>query len=69
MAKRGVQSTEQLMSAEEVGGYLQVPIATLYQWKHKGTGPRAIRVGRWLRYRRRDVDAWLDEQATGPSAA
>ncbi len=28
-----------------------------------GLGPRFIRVGRLIRYRRRDVEAWLDSQS------
>ncbi|MGH7340569.1 MAG: helix-turn-helix domain-containing protein, partial [Candidatus Rokuibacteriota bacterium] len=30
---------EKLMSAEEVAEFLGIPVNTLYQWRHKGTGP------------------------------
>lgn len=50
-------------TVEETSDYLSVPPRTLYAWRYKGTGPRSIRVGRHLRYRPEDVDAWLDEQA------
>jgi len=50
------------MTAEEVAEFLRVPVATLYQWKHRRVGPPAARVGRWLRYRRRDVEQWLTAQ-------
>ncbi len=49
-----------LMTIEEVGAYLQVPVKTLYDWRHKGCGPRGMRVGRYVRYRRSDVDTWLE---------
>ena len=39
--------------------YLQIPVQTLYLWHHKGTGPSAIKVGRHLRYRQADLDAWV----------
>jgi excisionase family DNA binding protein len=58
-----------LWTAEQVSEYLQVPVATLYQWKHKGTGPRASRVGRHLRYRSADVELWLDAQSQGGAVA
>jgi excisionase family DNA binding protein len=58
-----------LASAEEVAQYLGVPVATLHQWRHRGTGPKASKVGRWLRYRWSDVDVWLDRQASGGAAA
>lgn len=48
------------MTIEEVGAYLQVPIKTLYDWRHKGCGPRGMRVGRYVRYRRQDGAIWLD---------
>ncbi|HLT09233.1 MAG TPA: helix-turn-helix domain-containing protein [Micromonosporaceae bacterium] len=53
-----------LATAEEVAAYLGVPVRTLYQWRLRGTGPRASKVGRHLRYRWSEVERWLDEQAT-----
>lgn len=53
---------DRLMSADELSDYLRIPVATLYQWRHKGTGPPAFRVGRHLRYEPADVRAWLDAQ-------
>lgn len=62
-AKAADTGRRPLGTAEEVSDYLGVPVATLHQWRHKGTGPRASKVGRWLRYRWDDVEKWLDEQA------
>jgi excisionase family DNA binding protein len=47
----------------EVAAYLQVPVKTLYAWRYEGKGPRAHRVGRHLRYRWEDVEAWLASTA------
>ena len=58
--KRRAGADDQLMTIEEVGAYLQVPIKTLYDWRHKGCGPSGMRVGRHVRYRRADVDRWLE---------
>lgn len=57
---------DRLMSAEEVAAFLSVPVTTLYQWRHHGVGPRGMRVGRHLRYRRQELDDWLDSR-TAPS--
>jgi excisionase family DNA binding protein len=54
-------SMERLMSVEEVADYLGVPVATLYQWRHKGSGPAAYRVGRYLRYDPKALRTWLQE--------
>jgi len=55
-----VKGTERLLTLEEVAGYLQVPVKTLYDWRHRGLGPQGLRVGRYVRYRQADLDAWLD---------
>ncbi len=49
-----------LLTIQDVSAYLGIPVATLYQWRYQGTGPQAARMGRHLRYRREDVDAWVD---------
>jgi hypothetical protein len=43
----------------------RVPVKSLYQWRYQGHGPRAHRVGRHLRYRWEDVEAWLATTAEG----
>ena len=50
-------------SAEELAEELAVPLRTIYVWRSRGQGPRAHKIGRHLRYRRVDVEAWLDRQA------
>lgn len=55
-----------LWSVGEVAAYLGVPVRTLYSWNYLGRGPRPYRVGRYLRYRPAEVEAWLDAQ--GPAA-
>jgi hypothetical protein len=34
---------------EDVSVFLGVPVPTLYQWRHRGVGPKSRRVGRHLR--------------------
>ncbi|WP_327009037.1 helix-turn-helix domain-containing protein [Dactylosporangium sp. NBC_01737] len=57
------QGRGHLLTVDEVAAYLRIPQATLYQWRYHRTGPRAIKVGRHLRYRAVDVETWLDSQA------
>lgn len=56
------------MTVQDLAAFLQVPAATLYRWRHLGTGPPGIRVGRYVRYRTCDVAAWLDAKATTSAA-
>lgn len=57
-----VQLPNPMLTTAEVSTYLQIPVATIHQWRHRGEGPRASRVGRHLRFRLSDVDAWLAQQ-------
>lgn len=53
---------ERLWTVDETALFLQVPKATLYQWRYLGVGPKAGRVGRHLRYAPDDVLAWFRER-------
>lgn len=58
MEKRS--NMDRLWTVQDVSDYLGVPVATLYGWRHRGVGPAARRIGRYLRYRPADVWAWVD---------
>jgi hypothetical protein len=48
------------LTAEDAGQYVGYTAAALRKWREKGKGPCYIKVGRSVRYRIRDLDAWLD---------
>src|SRR5260370_20554496 len=52
---------ETFLTTEEVLEYLQVNLRTVYRLIKAGKIP-AVRVGREWRFRKRDIDAWLDSQ-------
>jgi excisionase family DNA binding protein len=54
----------ELLTPGQVAEELKVPIATLYQWRSRGGGPPALRIGRHLRYRSEDIDGWLAARVT-----
>lgn len=51
---------KKLLTIKELSKYLQIPIQTLYGWRHEGSGPPTLKAGRALRYRLTEVDAWLE---------
>lgn len=55
---------DNLMTVETVSEYLGVPVATVYAWNSRGLGPKRYRLGKHVRYRRPDVEAWLEEQVS-----
>ena len=52
---------ETFLTTEEVLEYLQVNLRTVYRLIKAGKIP-AVRVGRQWRFRKREIDAWLDSQ-------
>ena len=56
---------EVFLTTEEVLEYLQVNLRTVYRLIKAGKIP-AVRVGRQWRFRKRDIDAWLDSQRPRP---
>jgi excisionase family DNA binding protein len=53
---------DRLLTARELARYLDVPVSTLYWWRHREEDPPGFRVGKHLRYRQRDVDEWVRQQ-------
>lgn len=51
---------EELLTTEEVAGLLRTPVATIRYWRHLGTGPQGIKMGRRVLYREADVRRWID---------
>lgn len=52
-----------ILTIDQAAAYLAIPKATLYTWRTRrpGFGPRAVKLGGCLRYRRTDLDAWVAE--------
>jgi excisionase family DNA binding protein len=52
-----------ILTIDQAAAYLAIPKATLYTWRTRraGFGPRAVKLGGCLRYRRSDLDAWVAE--------
>lgn len=51
-----------LMSVQELAELLQVSVKTIYDWRYRGLGPKAIRVGRHVRYEPDEIERWLVAQ-------
>ncbi|RPF28211.1 helix-turn-helix protein [Georgenia muralis] len=59
---------EPLMSIDALSELLGVPVNTIKDWRTKGQGPVAYKIGNHLRYAAEDVRTWLErcrEEAAG----
>ena len=62
-------SDNELLSPAGLAGYLHIPIGTIYGWNYRGVGPRKYKVGKHVRYRLADVEAWLERHSDGAGSA
>jgi predicted DNA-binding transcriptional regulator AlpA len=53
----------------ELAHFLGLSEQTLAQWRWLGKGPRWVKVGRHVRYPRRDTQEWMDSGADSPERA
>ena len=51
---------EKLLTRRECAKLLGVSVASLHTWTKLGRAPKRLRIGRQIRYRERDVLAWLE---------
>lgn len=59
-------SEEVLLKVKQVAEYLQLKESTIYSWAQAGRIP-AIKIGRNWRFRRADLDSWLEQHLKGES--
>ena len=57
-----MESLNRLLSVEDLADYLDVPVATIYAWRHRRQGPPGFRVGRHLRFRSSDIERWIEDR-------
>ncbi len=48
-----------LMTEQEAGAILRVTVKTLQGWRYRGGGPPFVKVGRCVRYRLEDLQAFV----------
>jgi predicted DNA-binding transcriptional regulator AlpA len=61
--QRAPLATSDLIDEDTLAGRLGVSRATLQAWRYAGRGPSYIKVGRFIRYRNADVEAFLERNA------
>ena len=52
--------SDALLGEVQAARLLNLSVRTLQAWRTKRSGPSFVRAGRAIRYRRRDLYAWMD---------
>lgn len=62
---------DQWIGIEQLADELGVPVRTIYSWRSRATpyGPRGATFGRHVRFKRADVDAWIERRYDQPRTA
>jgi excisionase family DNA binding protein len=67
-SRLGSRDVPELLTQQQLAEELQVSVRTLERWRREGAGPPWVRVGRSPRYRRDDIDRWLEAtRRSGPT--
>ena len=57
-----------LLNERQAAALLSLSIRTLQSWRLRGGGPKFIRAGRAVRYRRRDLTEWIDRRTVASTS-
>jgi excisionase family DNA binding protein len=67
--ERAQHGLADLLTPDETAELLRVPVQLLYRWRYERRGPPSFKIGRYVRYRRAEVEAWIDRQASSSGTA
>ena len=56
----GINDHDGLLTEVQAADLLSLSVRTLQAWRSREFGPAFVRAGRAVRYRRRDLFAWMD---------
>lgn len=56
--------SDSLLTSQEAADYFKHSRRTLEKWRLQGIGPTFIKTGRLVRYRFRDIQAWIEANTT-----
>ena len=50
------------LDSDQAAEYLGLKRTTLEAWRCRGGGPKFVKLGRAVRYRQTDLDAWIESR-------
>jgi predicted DNA-binding transcriptional regulator AlpA len=56
---------ERLWTTNETASFLGITVSTLCQMTYKGSGPKCYKVGKYRRFKPREVLLWVNSLAIG----
>ena len=63
--KPSLPDAPELLNEHQVAKFLQLSVASVRRWRLFRTGPKYLKIGAAVRYRREDVETWLSSCGEG----
>lgn len=60
------RDTLDILTDNELAAALDVSLKTLKHWRAQGQGPKYVRLGRGVFYRRKDITEWINASVQEP---
>jgi excisionase family DNA binding protein len=60
---------QNVFNPKQAGRYLGCSESVLRLWRSQGKGPRYFRAGKLVRYRKADLDAWIEARLSEPEGS
>ena len=58
-----MEGTSEYLRVEQAAAYVGMSAASLYCYRSRRVGPRSLKVGGRVLYRRADLDEWIERSA------
>lgn len=69
MERHQEHSGTNLLNETQAAEYLGLSVRTLQAWRVRGGGPVFVKLGRAVRYRPDDLNAWINERMAASTSA
>ena len=60
---------KEFLTINDLCELLSVTPKTVASWRYRGVGPSSYKAGKHVRYKRSDVEAWMEESRTESTQA
>ena len=60
---------KEFLTINDLCELLSVTPKTVHSWRYRGIGPASFKAGKHVRYKRSDVEAWIEESRTESTQA
>lgn len=60
------ETAPEFLTVDQFADLIGVPVRTIKHWVSEGTAPPSAKLGRHRRFRRVDIEAWIDERTDQP---